>query len=75
MLRFLATVLLLAIAVAMVAAAIRPICVPMTAVEARQMRPRFDDRDDRDLFYLKIYQRRDGAPFECKTWITRAMMF
>jgi hypothetical protein len=75
MARFLTTLLLLAIAVAMIASAVRPVCVALTPAQVRQMRPRFDDRDDHDLYYLKIYQRRDGAPFECKTWITRAMLF
>ena len=74
MLRFLATLLLLAIAVAMVAAALRPVCVRLTPAEVRALRPHFEDRDDRDLFYLRIYQQRDGAPVECKTWITRQLM-
>jgi hypothetical protein len=72
-LRFLATLLLILLAAAMVAAAIRPICVPMTKAEVRQLRPRFDDRDDRDLFYLKVYQRRDGDPYQCKTWLSREL--
>lgn len=62
--------LLLLLALAMVAAAVRPVCVPLTPAQLRQLHPRFDDREDRDLFYLKVYQRRDGDPYECRTWIS-----
>lgn len=75
MLRCLGTLLLLLLAVAIVAAAVRPVCVQLTPAEVRQLHPRFDDREDRDLFYLKVYQVRDGAPYECRTWISRQLLF
>jgi hypothetical protein len=59
---------------AMVAAALRPICVPLSAAEVKHMRPRFDDRDDRDLFIFKVYQRHDGTPYQCKAWISRQLL-
>jgi hypothetical protein len=59
----------------MVAAAIRPVCLPMTTAQLHDLHPHFDDREDHDLVYLKIYQRRGGVPFECKTWISRQLLF
>jgi hypothetical protein len=72
--RFLTTLLLLLLVAAMVAAALRPVCVRMSGAEVKQMRPRFDDRDDRDLFIFKVYQRHDGAPYQCKAWISRQLL-
>jgi hypothetical protein len=72
--RFLTTLLLLLLVAAMVAAALRPICVPLSAAEVKHMRPRFDDRDDRDLFIFKVYQRHDGTPYQCKAWISRQLL-
>jgi hypothetical protein len=72
-LRFLGTLLLLLVALAIVAAAVRPVCVQLTPAQLRQLHPRFDDREDRDLFYLRVYQRRDGDPYECRTWISRQL--
>jgi hypothetical protein len=72
--RVLTTLLLLLLVAAMVFAALRPICVPLSAAEVKQMRPRFDDRDDRDLFIFKVYQRHDGTPYQCKAWISRQLL-
>jgi hypothetical protein len=75
MMRFIGGVLLLMLACAMVFGALRPICTPLTPEAVRLLRPHFDDRDDHDLIYLKIYQRRNGVPSECKTWVARQLMW
>jgi hypothetical protein len=72
--RFLTTLLLLLLVAAMVAAALRPVCVEMPVAAIKQMRPPFDDRDDRDFFFLKVYQRHDGVPYQCKCWISRQLL-
>jgi hypothetical protein len=72
-LRFLGTVLLLLLALAMIAAALRPVCVELTPAQLRQLHPRFENREDRDLFYLKVYQLHDSVPAECRTWISRQL--
>jgi hypothetical protein len=73
-LRFLGTVLLLLLALAMVAAAVRPVCVQLTPAQLRQLHPRFEDREDRDLYFLKVYQLHDGVPSECRTWLSRQLL-
>jgi len=73
MMRFLGVLLLFLLACAIVAAAFRPMCTALRPAEVRQMHPRFDEREDRDLLFLKVYQRRDGIPYECKTWISREL--
>jgi hypothetical protein len=75
MTRLLGGFLLLLLASAVAFGMLRPVCVPFTPQAVRQLRPRFDDREDRDLLLLKIYQRRDGVPSECKTWITRQLLW
>jgi hypothetical protein len=74
MMRFLGVVALVAIAAAIVAALLRPVCVPLTAKEASHGPVAFDDREDRDLFVVKIYQRQGNNFFECKTWLTREVL-
>lgn len=66
--------LLLLLALAMVAAAVRPVCVQLTPAQLRQLHPRFENREDRELFYLKVYQLRSGVPFQCRTWISRELL-
>jgi hypothetical protein len=75
MVRFIGGVLLLLLAGAMVFGVLRPICIPLTPEVVRQLRPHFDDREDHDLIYLKIYQRRNGVPSECKTWLASELMW
>ena len=58
----------------MVAAALRPVCVEIPLAELKKMRPSFEERDDRDLYFLKVYQSRDGIPYQCKTWISRQLL-
>jgi hypothetical protein len=33
-----------------------------------------EQRIDRD-FYLRVFQRRDGHWYQCKTWISRFLFF
>ena len=52
----------------------RPVCVPISTEEVARWDPPIETRTDRD-FYLKIFQRRDGQWYQCKTWISREMFF
>ena len=70
MLRFLGGLVLLLLVCGVLAGLLRPVCVPLSAHDLRQLDPPFDENDDHDMLYLKVYQRRDGHPMECKTWIT-----
>ena len=73
--RFLTTLLLLLVVAVMLAAALRPVCVEIPLAELKKMRPSFEDREDeRDLYFLKVYQSRDGIPYQCKTWISRQLL-
>lgn len=74
MMRFLGSLILLAIVAAMIAAALRPVCVPLTPSDVQRDSVPFDERRDKDLFFLKIYQRHGKAPYECKTWLTREVL-
>jgi hypothetical protein len=74
MIRFLGSLILVAIVAAMIAAALRPICVPLKPSDLPKASVPFDERTEKDLFFLKIYQRRDKAPYECKTWLTRQVL-
>lgn len=49
---------------------LRPICVPLTAEDLKTFNVPIEQRTDRD-FYLKVFQRRDGQWYQCKTWISR----
>jgi len=74
MMRFLGSLILVAIVAAMIAAALRPVCIPMTSQDVARSSVPFDDRTDKDLFFLKIYQRKAKVRYECKTWLTREVL-
>ena len=74
MMRFLGSIILVAIVAAMIAAALRPVCVPMSSEDVARSSVPFDDRNDKDLLILKIYQRKGKVRYECKTWLTREVL-
>ncbi len=74
MMRFLGSLILVAVVVAMAAAALRPVCVPMSSQDVARSSVPFDDRTDKDLFFLKVYQRKGRVRYECKTWLTREVL-
>ncbi len=51
-----------------------PVCVPITAEDLKTFNVPIEQRTDRD-FYLKVFQRRDGQWYQCKTWISRFFFF
>ncbi len=70
--RFLGSLLVLALACAVLYGLVHPVCEPLSPREVRRMDPPFDRRTERDMFYLRVYQRDDdGQPLECRTWLTR----
>ncbi|MBA2482142.1 MAG: hypothetical protein H0V44_15890 [Planctomycetes bacterium] len=48
----------------------RPVYAPLDEAQIRTMEPPIQERTDRD-FYLKVFQKRDGRWYQCKTWISR----
>ena len=53
---------------------LHPVCVPLSAEDLKTFNVPIAQRTDRD-FYLKVFQRRDGQWFQCKTWISRFFFF
>ncbi len=51
-----------------------PVCVPLSAEDLKTFNVPIEQRTDRD-FYLKVFQRRDGQWYQCKTWISRFFFF
>jgi hypothetical protein len=74
MIRFFGVVILVALTAAILAGMLRPVCVPISPKVALHMQVPFDDRTDRDLFVVKVYQRQGKNLFECKTWLTREVL-
>ena len=60
--------------VAAIVFALRPVCVPLTAEDLKTFNVPIEQRTDRDS-YLKVFQRRDGQWYQCKTWISRFLFF
>jgi len=54
--------------------AFRPVCVPLSAEDLQGFNVPIDQRTDRD-FYLKVFQKRNGQWYQCKTWLSREMFF
>jgi hypothetical protein len=59
---------------ALLVLAFRPGCVPLSAADVQTFTMPIDERQDRD-FYLKVFQRRHGEWYQCKTWLSRAFFF
>ena len=53
---------------------LHPVCVPLTAENLKTFNVPIEQRTDRD-FYLKVFQKRDGQWYQCKTWISRFLFF
>jgi hypothetical protein len=66
-------ILLLVLAIAWVA---HPVCVPIPPETLSQFTPYpIEQRQDRDLFYFRTFQQRDGQWCQCKSWISRQFFF
>lgn len=66
--------LMVASLAAILAFALWPVCVPLTAADLVAFEPPIEQRTDTD-FYLQVFQRKDGQWHQCKTRISRAMFF
>lgn len=62
------------LALGALAYAFRPVCVPIPAEDVAHATVPLAQRTDRD-FYLKVFQRRHGTWYQCKTWISRQLFF
>lgn len=72
--RFLLPVLVFLVPVAALVFVLHPVCVPLTADDLKTFNVPIEQRTDRD-FYLKVFQRRSGQWYQCKTWISRFFFF
>ena len=55
-------------------AALRPVCVPLSAEQVAQFTTPIEQRTDRDFFY-RVFQQRDGQWHQCKAWMSRQLFF
>lgn len=60
--------------VALIAFALWPVCVVLSAEDLAGFQPPIQERSDQD-FYLRIFQQRSGQWCQCKTRISRALFF
>lgn len=72
--RLLLPVLVFLVPVAALVFVLHPVCVPLTAADLKTFNVPIEQRTDRD-FYLKVFQRRSGQWYQCKTWISRFFFF
>lgn len=72
--RLVVAVLVFLVPVAALVFVLRPVCVPLTADDLKTLNVPIEQRTDRD-FYLKVFQRRGGQWYQCKTWISRFFFF
>lgn len=49
----------------------RPVCVPIAQEDLKGFSPPIEQRNDRDLFLFRTFQKRDGQWCQCKSWIAR----
>jgi hypothetical protein len=54
--------------------ALRPVCVPLSAEDLRSFNVPIEQRTDRDL-YFPVFQKRHGQWHQCKTWLSRQFFF
>ena len=55
--------------------ALRPVCVPLSSDELAKFDVPLEQRADRDTYYLRVFQLRDGRWHQCKTWLSRQLFF
>lgn len=55
--------------------ALRPVCVALSDDELAHVNVPVEQRTDRDTYYLRVFQQRDGRWHQCKTWLSRRLFF
>jgi hypothetical protein len=58
----------------LIAWALHPVCVPLSAEDLRGFNVPIEQRTDQDLF-LRVFQQRRGQWYQCKTWVSRQFFF
>lgn len=53
---------------------LQPVCVPLSEEDLKSFNVPIEQRTDRDL-YLKVFQKKDGQWYQCKTRISRYFFF
>lgn len=70
-----AAVLALLVLAALILGALRPVCRPLSEDDLAQFNVPIEQRTDRDMYYLPVFQQRDGQWHHCKTWLSRKLFF
>ncbi len=53
-----------------------PVCVPIPDEDLKHFTPiPIEQRNDRDLFLFRTFQKRGGHWCQCKSWLARQMFF
>jgi len=52
-----------------------PVCVPLSAEDLKNFNVPIEQRTDRDIFFFKTFQKRNGQWCQCKSWLSREMFF
>ena len=53
-----------------------PVCTPIADADLKDFRPvSIDQREDRDLFRFRTFQKRGDHWCQCKSWISRQFFF
>src|SRR5438128_12452801 len=55
---------------------LRPVCTPLSEEQLKAFSVPIEQRtNERDTLYLRIWQKRDGQWYQCKTYISRIAFF
>jgi hypothetical protein len=65
----------LLIVIALILGALRPVCRPLSEDDLAHFNVPIEQRTDRDMYYLPVFQQRDGQWHHCKTWLSRKLFF
>ena len=66
---------IVALIVAGIGLAFRPVCTPITAADAANFNPPIEQRDEANFYGLRIFRQIDGDWHHCKTWLARQFFF
>lgn len=53
----------------------RPVCVPINERSSEDFNSSMARRSERMFYGVKVFQKRNGQWYQCKTWISRFVFF
>jgi hypothetical protein len=71
----LSVLLTLIVVMVLMLGALRPVCVVLSNDDLAHFNGTIEQRTDRDTYYLRVFQQRDGRWHQCKTWLSRQLFF